>query len=84
MLVIINRRLVPRIFDPVHGLLNQICFDPDAFIISALCGTVAASAALRTLDLLGGATDQQPLTDPSGYGGVGRLGFDVADACITL
>ena len=68
----------------VHGLLNQICLDPDAFIVSALSRAVTGRATLRALELLCDAADQQPFTDPPGQGSVGILGFDVATACITL
>ena len=36
------------------ALLNRVCFDPDACIVSAFSWAVAADAALRSLGLLGG------------------------------
>lgn len=67
----------------VRGLLIQVGFDPDASLVFVFSWAVVASAALRTLDFLCDATDQQPLSDPSGVGGVGMLGIDVAGGRFT-
>ncbi len=63
-------------------LLNEICLDPDACIASALGCDSGASGAFSLLQSLGDTTNQYPLTDTPGDGGVSRLGVDVVTSCI--
>ena len=61
-----------------HLLLKEIRLDPDARIVPVPGRRIAAGAPLFGLDGFSRTTNQQPVTDPPGYRGIGVLDFDVA------